>query len=89
VTGDLLMRTLGQRDAAVGALSTLRAATDPAAKGGEYYGPDGFLGWSGRHPDIVRSSARSYDTDMQQRLWTASERLTGVIYQFGDALRSQ
>ncbi len=30
------------QSAAMGALPTLRAATDPAALGGQYYGPDGF-----------------------------------------------
>ena len=79
--GDFLMRTLGQPDAATGALSTLRAATDPAAKGGEYYAPDGFMGWKG-HPAAAQSSSRSRDTDIQRRLWAESERLTGVTYQF-------
>ena len=80
--GDILMRALGQPDAAAGGLSTLRAATDPAARGGEYYGPDGFLGWSGQHPKVTRSSRRSHDTAVQRRLWTESERLTGVTYNF-------
>jgi NAD(P)-dependent dehydrogenase (short-subunit alcohol dehydrogenase family) len=82
VVGNLLMRALGQPDAAAGALATLRAATDPAVKGGEYYGPDGFLGWSGR-PKVKRSSERSYDHGVQRGLWTESERLTGVTYDFG------
>ncbi len=30
------------QSAAMGALPTLRAATDPAVQGGQYYGPDGF-----------------------------------------------
>ena len=79
VIGDFLMRTLGQPDAAAGALSTLRAATDPAAKGGEYYAPGGFLTWKG-YPVVARSSSRSHDTGIQRRLWTESERLTGVTY---------
>jgi hypothetical protein len=65
----------------MGALATLRAPTDPTARGGRYYGPDRFQGWAG-HPVRVGSSARSHDTDAQQRLWAESERLTGVIYQF-------
>jgi NAD(P)-dependent dehydrogenase (short-subunit alcohol dehydrogenase family) len=81
--GGLLMRTLGQPDAAMGALATLRAATDPGVRGGEYYGPDGPLGWRG-YPIRVPSSDRSYDTDMQRRLWTESERLTGVSYPLAD-----
>jgi NAD(P)-dependent dehydrogenase (short-subunit alcohol dehydrogenase family) len=62
-----------------GALPTLRAATDPAARGGEYYGPDGWLEFKGS-PHRVSSSARSHDERAQRRLWQESERLTGVRY---------
>ncbi len=62
-----------------GALPTLRAATDPAARGGEYYGPDGWLEVRGG-PHRVSSSGRSHDEQAQRRLWQESERLTGVRY---------
>ncbi len=62
----------------MGALPTLRAATDPTARGGEFYGPPG-RGYTG-YPVRVRSSARSYDEGTQRRLWHESERLTGVTY---------
>ena len=65
--------------ASMGALPTLRAATDPAVKGGQYYGPDG-LGEVKGHPKVVASSAQSHDEDIQRRLWTMSEELTGVTY---------
>ncbi len=65
--------------AAMGALPTLRAATDPAVTGGQYYGPDGIRELRG-HPRVVSSSAQSRDTATQQRLWTVSEELTGVTY---------
>ena len=65
--------------AAMGALPQLRAATDPAAVGGQYYGPDG-LGESWGHPVVVRSSARSHDSGLQGALWKASEELTGVTF---------
>ena len=65
--------------AAMGALPTLRAATDPDIEGGQYYGPDG-LGEQRGHPKLVSSSAQSHDEDLQQRLWTVSEELTGVTY---------
>jgi NAD(P)-dependent dehydrogenase (short-subunit alcohol dehydrogenase family) len=65
--------------AAMGALPTLRAATDPTVDGGQYYGPDGFRELRG-HPVVVPSSRRSHETDTQQRLWTVSEELTGVDY---------
>ncbi|MEW9528585.1 oxidoreductase [Microbispora sp. NPDC049125] len=66
-------------DAAAGALPTLRAATDPAAKGGEYYGPDGRFATTG-HPVRVSSNARSHEGEARRRLWRESERLTGVTF---------
>ncbi len=74
-----LLRPLLFQSPAMGALPTLRAATDPAAQGGEYYGPDGFAEQRG-HPKIVKSSAQSHDEDLQRRLWTVSEELTGVTF---------
>jgi NAD(P)-dependent dehydrogenase (short-subunit alcohol dehydrogenase family) len=65
---------------AMGALPTLRAATDPNVRGGEYYGPEGFYEARG-HPKRTDSNARSHDSDVQRRLWTVSEELTGVTYQ--------
>jgi NAD(P)-dependent dehydrogenase (short-subunit alcohol dehydrogenase family) len=67
------------QSAAMGALPTLRAATDPAVTGAQYYGPAGFLEQRG-HPVLVRSSAQSHDEDLQRRLWTVSEELTGVRF---------
>ncbi|ORA09442.1 SDR family NAD(P)-dependent oxidoreductase [Mycobacterium arosiense] len=64
---------------AMGALPTLRAATDPTVQGGQYYGPSGFLEQRGR-PKLVESSARSHDEELQRRLWTVSEELTGVSF---------
>ena len=67
------------QSAAMGALPTLRAATDPRAEGGQYFGPDGFMELRG-NPVVVSSSGRSHEVATQQRLWLASERLTGVTY---------
>jgi NAD(P)-dependent dehydrogenase (short-subunit alcohol dehydrogenase family) len=67
------------QSAAMGALPTLRAATDPEVRGGQYYGPDGFRETRG-HPTLVRSSRQSHDADAHRRLWTISEELTGVAY---------
>jgi NAD(P)-dependent dehydrogenase (short-subunit alcohol dehydrogenase family) len=67
------------QSAAMGALPTLRAATDPAAAGGEYYGPGG-LGQVKGYPVRVSSNAKSRDQAAQQRLWAESQRLTGVTY---------
>jgi len=63
----------------MGALATLRAATDPGVKGGQYYGPDGFREVRG-HPELVKSSSQSRDPELQRRLWAVSEELTGVSY---------
>ena len=63
-------------------LPTLRAATDPAVLGGQYYGP-GSRGELRGYPRLVTSSPASYDLDVQQRLWAVSEELTGVTYPLG------
>jgi NAD(P)-dependent dehydrogenase (short-subunit alcohol dehydrogenase family) len=65
--------------AAMGALPILRAATDPDVQGGQYYGPDG-IGEVRGHPKLVESSGQSHDEDLQRRLWTVSEELTGVTF---------
>ncbi|HKP42864.1 SDR family NAD(P)-dependent oxidoreductase [Mycobacterium sp.] len=66
----------------MGALPTLRAATDPGVLGGQYFGPDGF-GEQRGYPKIVGSTAASHDTAAQRRLWAVSEELTGVVYPVG------
>ncbi len=65
-----------------GALPILRAATDPAALGGQYYGPAGPGGYRGR-PQVVASSPQSYDAAIQRRLWAVSEELTAVKFPVG------
>jgi NAD(P)-dependent dehydrogenase (short-subunit alcohol dehydrogenase family) len=67
------------QDPALGALPTLRAATDPGVTGGQYFGPDGF-GQTRGYPKVVGSSAQSHDVELQRRLWAVSEELTGVVY---------
>jgi len=62
-----------------GALPTLRAATDPDAIGGTYYGPDGPFQLTG-YPVVVTSSGRSQNKEAQRRLWAESEQLTQVHY---------
>jgi len=74
----LLVEPLMQ-GADLGALPTLRAATDPGALGGQYFGPDGFQEIRG-YPKVVASSAQSHDVELQRRLWAVSEELTGVVY---------
>jgi NAD(P)-dependent dehydrogenase (short-subunit alcohol dehydrogenase family) len=66
----------------MGALPTLRAATDPGVLGGQYYGPDGF-GEQRGYPKVVASSVASHDTEAQRRLWAVSEELTSVVSPVG------
>lgn len=75
---DVLWPLMSQ-SADMGALPTLRAATDPGVRGGQYYGPDG-IGEQRGHPKPVQSSKQSHDEQLQRRLWTVSEDLTGVTY---------
>jgi len=70
------------QSADMGALPTLRAATDPGVLGGQYYGPDGF-GEQRGYPKVVASSAASHDTEAQRRLWAVSEELTSVVSPVG------
>lgn len=72
--------------AEMGALPTLRAATDPAVVGGRYYGPGGRGEMRG-YPKPVTSSADSHDEAAQQRLWTVSEELTGVTFPLSRVVR--
>jgi NAD(P)-dependent dehydrogenase (short-subunit alcohol dehydrogenase family) len=74
-----LLAPLIFQSAEMGALPTLRAATDPAVRGGQYYGPDGFAETRG-YPTLVQSSKQSHDEPLARRLWTVSEELTGVRY---------
>lgn len=64
----------------MGALATLRAATDEAAVGGQYYGPSGLGEVSGL-PKIVSSTKRSHDVTLQRKMWAVSEELTGVSFE--------
>jgi NAD(P)-dependent dehydrogenase (short-subunit alcohol dehydrogenase family) len=68
-----------EQDTETGSLPTLRAATDPAVVGGQYFGPGGFMEMRG-NPRVVSSNRRSHDTSVQRRLWTVSEELTGVTF---------
>ncbi len=74
----LFTRAIGQPDSR-GALPTLRAATDPAVRGGEVFGPDGFMELRGA-PKQVAVSRRARDRALAERLWTVSEEKTGVTY---------
>jgi len=71
---------LGQ-SAERGALPMLFAATSEEVTGGEYVGPSGFMDMRGS-PEFQQSNAASRDEGDAERLWTVSEELTGVEYEF-------
>ena len=74
-----VLATLAAMHPEKGALSTLCAATAAGVEGGSYFGPRGLLEVWG-YPKQVRSSKRSHDRALAERLWTVSEELTGVRY---------
>ena len=58
-----------------GAAPQLRAATDPDAKGGEFYGPR----WVNNGPPVRKPIFRRVGMDRAiERLWEVSERETGL-----------
>jgi len=60
----------------MGVLPVLRAATDPAVHGGEYYGPHSLLETKG-YPGPARMRRTALNRHTQRRLWQKAERLTG------------
>ena len=74
-------RLIGQ-SADMGALPTLYAATSADVEGGQYFGPDQFFEYRG-HPTQVEAKPEAVDPEVGRRLWSVSEELTGVTYDFG------
>ena len=65
--------------ASMGALPEIRAAVDADVQGGQYYGPDGKKEMKG-YPVVVQSTEASHNTEDARKLWTLSEKLTGVSF---------
>ncbi len=64
--------------AAAGALPLVRAATDPHAAGGQFYGPR----WMARGRPVVETpSRRARNADDARRLWERSEQLTDLTFE--------
>jgi len=61
-----------------GALPALQAATDPAAQGGDYYGPYGFMEATGATSGRAVATATARDPLLAARLWEVSKDMTGV-----------
>ncbi|KAA2253567.1 SDR family NAD(P)-dependent oxidoreductase [Solihabitans fulvus] len=69
------------QDVSMGALNQLYAATDPAAKSGQFIGPDGRGEMRG-YPHVVQPDPAATSAETARRLWDVSEKLTGVRYAF-------
>ncbi|MEU3183875.1 oxidoreductase [Streptomyces sp. NPDC006923] len=65
----------------IGTLGLMRAATDPTASSGSYWGPGRFFETRG-YPSSARISRRAEDITVAARLWEESSVLTGVAYAF-------
>jgi hypothetical protein len=69
---------------AEGALPQLRAATDPGARGGEFYGPM----WVNSGPPVRKPILRRIGMDSAiGKLWEVSERETGIPLEVMPAAR--
>ncbi len=75
-----VLNTVAAQPAEKGTLPELRAATDPAAQSGQYYGPGGLFERAGP-PVVVQANDAANDVADAQRLWQISEELTGVAYE--------
>lgn len=65
-----------------GVLAPLRAATDPAAQSGDFYGPTRFNDMRG-YPEHAVAIPLANDHDVAAELWEISTERTGVTYNFG------
>ncbi len=81
--GDIAVKLVAQSEDQ-GSWPTLYAATAPEAKGGGYYGPDGWREMKG-DPVAVEPSTQALDQKAAARLWSVGEALTGVHYAALDA----
>ena len=63
----------------MGAMPSLRAATDPEARGGDYFVPGGFLGMRG-YPKAKKPAKSAQHEELARGLWQRSVELTNVAY---------
>ncbi|MEY8713170.1 hypothetical protein A9B99_03280 [Mangrovibacter phragmitis] len=63
-----------------GALNTMRAATDPNAPPGSYWGPARFFGHKGP-PVRARIDERAQNEETAKRLWVETEKLIGLRFE--------
>jgi NAD(P)-dependent dehydrogenase (short-subunit alcohol dehydrogenase family) len=76
-----ILNNLVAQSVEIGTLPILRAATEENLTGSEYFGPTKMKELRG-YPELVKSSDKSYDKDLAEKLWEVSEKLTGVNFDF-------
>lgn len=76
-----ILNNLLAQNAEMGTLPILRAATEENLMGSEYFGPTKMKELRG-YPELVKSSDKSYDKELSERLWIVSEELTNVHFNF-------
>jgi NAD(P)-dependent dehydrogenase (short-subunit alcohol dehydrogenase family) len=74
-----IMAAVLSQDAVQGARPTLRAATEPAAGSGSYFGPARMFPPKG-DPVAVNIPKPARDEAVAARLWSVAEQLTGVTF---------
>ncbi|KXP03384.1 SDR family oxidoreductase [Tsukamurella pseudospumae] len=70
-------RVLPSQESEQGAEPLLFAASDPGARNGEYYGPQGRFGLVGA-PGVTKKNARMRDAAVAARLWKYAAEVTGT-----------
>jgi hypothetical protein len=63
----------------MGALPTLYAAAGPTVRGGDFYGPRGFMAAWG-FPTLETPSRKARSETAAVKLWVASEKLAGETF---------
>ena len=84
--GRLLIGSVIGQSTPDAARPSLYAATDPGVHSGAFYAPSG-LGEARGKPGPAKVPAAAQDPAFRRRLWTESERLTGVTYGLAAAHR--
>ena len=79
-----ITNVLVAQNAAMGALPSLYAATEPSLPGGIYVGPGG-VGELRGYPRVVSPSRSARDPEAAARLWQRAEELTGVKFELEPA----
>ncbi len=72
--------SLVAQSATLGAQPILHGFRSAAARGGDFFGPDGWGEFAGQ-PIMTTPSRRARDPELAERLWERSERLTGLTFQ--------